>query len=624
MAKRETVKNLKEVKDLSREVYKDIDNLDEKFDSVKDTLTDITLELADSAKYSKENISNAKKQSDIARAVLNSALKESATNKIKLGVAKLRLRFDRSLSDEQRDRLNDAIEKLDVEREGLDLAGKVNDRLKAGADAVKAKVAAALSLSAIFGTLVSIATSFSSRIDSVGKSFGVLASDQSFISNLTAAEMEVASIGLGIDDVTSTVTGLTSNFGLTLDKAAELAPTILKSKVALGISNDEAVNLFGTLTEVLGLGEDTTASFIDSTFALAKQARVAPAAVFRDIAGSADAVAKFTDSTGDNIARAAIQAQRLGVGLDTSAKIAESLLDFQSSVQAELQASTLIGRRLNFQRARELALNNDIAGAVENVVAQLGSEEELNSLNSIQRESIAKSIGVSSVELAKVVGKQKELNSLADVFADGPSIVETLKASDSLSNLTSIINKVKELGVTVVNTLGPDIELFIGELLTKIEGLVEEGGLMVKLTNFAKSIGEGFKAMASNLELVGKIAVGLASALTVAAIAATIASGGTNIAAGAAIAASAGVAGFLGFQAFHDLPQGQMAVATAQDSPVNMTQGEAVARVEDIQQKDVHVHVDNQGVIDAINNIDFAVEIDRNKLQVLLNGGAGI
>ena len=43
MAKRETVKNLKEVKDLSREVYKDIDNLDEKFDSVKDTLTDITL-----------------------------------------------------------------------------------------------------------------------------------------------------------------------------------------------------------------------------------------------------------------------------------------------------------------------------------------------------------------------------------------------------------------------------------------------------------------------------------------------------------------------------------------------------------------------------------------------------
>ena len=276
------------------------------------------------------------------------------------------------------------------------------------------------------------------------------------------------------------------------------------------------------------------------------------------------------------------------------------------------------------QRARELALNNDIAGAVENVVAQLGSEEELNSLNSIQRESVAKSIGVSSAELAKVVGKQKELNSLADVFADGPSIVETLKAEDSLSNLTSIINKVKELGVTVVNTLGPDIELFIGELLTKIEGLVEEGGLMVKLTNFAKSIGEGFKAMASNLELVGKIAVGLASALTVAAIAATIASGGTNIAAGAAIAASAGVAGFLGFQAFHDLPQGQMAVATAQDSPVNMTRGEAVARVEDIGQRETHVHVDNQGVIDAINNIDFAVEIDRNKLQVLLNGGAGI
>ena len=55
----------------------------------------------------------------------------------------------------------------------------------------------------------------------------------------------------------------------------------------------------------------------------------------------------------------------------------------------------MIGRRLNFQSARRLALEGDLAGATKEVVKQLGSEEELNKLNVLQRQSIAKSIGVS-------------------------------------------------------------------------------------------------------------------------------------------------------------------------------------------------------------------------------------
>ena len=51
--------------------------------------------------------------------------------------------------------------------------------------------------------------------------------------------------------------------------------------------------------------------------------------------------------------------------LSSIAKISDSLLDFQSSLNAEVEASVLIGRQLNFQRARELALNNDIAGATK-------------------------------------------------------------------------------------------------------------------------------------------------------------------------------------------------------------------------------------------------------------------
>ena len=627
---RVTVKNLKEVQDLSNAILNNVDLLDSQFSNAADAVTDMAAELEKSANYSKQNLDNAKQVANMGKRSLDAAAKGGILGRAQLGINKFilsdlgkRLGIQKNLTEDQQIKLMLINDEIESQIKSNNIASKLNGKLKEGVNSIKGKVAAALSLSAIFGTLTAIATSFASRIDDVGKSFGVLAADKEFINNITAAELEVAGLGRGTEDVISTVQGLTSNFGLTLDRANELAPSIIKSGIALGISNDEAVNLFGTLTEVLGLGEDAAIAFNESTFALAKQARVAPTAVFRDIVGSADAVAKFTSATGDNIAEAAIQAQRLGIGLDTSAKIAESLLDFQSSIQAELEASALIGRRLDFQRARELALTNDVAGAVQAVVAQLGSEEELNNLNSIQREAIAKSIGVSNAELAKVVGKQKELNSLADVFASGPSIVETLKADDSLSNLTKIVAEVKKLGVAVINALGPDIETFVGELLVKLKEITQEGGLMQKLQTFAKSIGEAFVAMADNLKVVAMVATGLATALTVAAIASTAATAGGNLLAAAAVA-GVSVAALTGMLAFHDLKEGTMAVATAQDSPVNMTRGEAVARVEDIQQKEVHVHVDNSEVVEAINNINFEVDIDRNKLQVLLNGGAGI
>ena len=60
-----------------------------------------------------------------------------------------------------------------------------------------------------------------------------------------------------------------------------------------------------------------------------------------------------TQSTeiGKNIAKAAIQASKLGIGLDKVSGIMGGLLDFQSSLQAEMEASVLIGRQLNYSKA---------------------------------------------------------------------------------------------------------------------------------------------------------------------------------------------------------------------------------------------------------------------------------
>jgi hypothetical protein len=248
----------------------------------------------------------------------------------------------------------------------------------------------------------------------------------------------------------------------------------------------------------------------------------------KDIASSTEAVATFTKDGGDNIARAAVQARALGVSLDTSAKIAEGLLDFESSIKAEQEASVMIGRQINLQKAREAALNNDIEGAMKAVVDQLGSEAEFNKLNALQRQSLAKSIGVSTAELAKFVGKQDEVNSLSDELSKGGSFSDLL-GKDSISQLTQFINCFKALTAEALNSLGPALET-IGGAFSGIAGFLRENVIAMKIMGVIAgglAIALGIVAIKAAAAAVAGIPfIGPALAIgAIAAIGAAIASG---------------------------------------------------------------------------------------------------
>ena len=192
------------------------------------------------------------------------------------------------------------------------------------------------------------------------------------------------------------------------------------------------------------LSADQAEQLAEGAFQLARQAGVAPSAVLKDIAGSSEVIATFTKDGGENIAQAAVQARQLGVSLNDTAKIAEGLLDFENSITKEVEASVLIGRQLNLQKAREAALNNDIAGAMEEVVKQMGSEAEFNKLNAIQRKALADSIGVGTDQLAKFVGQQDKLTLSAALTTKA---FEGVSGQEALSQISQLTNTFASLGV---------------------------------------------------------------------------------------------------------------------------------------------------------------------------------
>jgi len=62
----------------------------------------------------------------------------------------------------------------------------------------------------------------------------------------------------------------------------------------------------------------------------------------------------------------------------------------------------LTGKQINTERARQLALDGDIAGLTQEIQSIVGGVGDIQSLNVIQRKSVADAIGISVADLLRI------------------------------------------------------------------------------------------------------------------------------------------------------------------------------------------------------------------------------
>ncbi len=198
--------------------------------------------------------------------------------------------------------------------------------------------------------------------------------------------------------------------------------------VRFGVEQTDVAKILRAQTEISGLSQGQALDIQSSIATLAGRRGVLAKDVFSDIASSTELFANFARDGGMNIGRAAVQAKELGLSLDTVGKVAENVLDFQSSIESELQASLLIGRQLNLNKARELSLAGDLEGLQKEIVKLVGSEAEFNQLNVIQRKKFAQALGVTTTELSKLVSGEVQLKSN-----------DTKDNTDAVRDLTAIM-----------------------------------------------------------------------------------------------------------------------------------------------------------------------------------------
>ena len=207
---------------------------------------------------------------------------------------------------------------------------------------------------------------------------------------------------------------LTKQTGLIADFGGDTLETFVTLNKQLGLSAEAAGNL-SLYARIQG--EDTEnilSNTVDTVNALNKQDKVAVnvKTVLSDISSVSKSIAGSLGFNPERLAGAAREARKLGLSLSEVDGIAESLLDFESSISAELEAELLTGKQLNFEKARSFALSNDLEGLSKEIGENQAVISSFADEDRISQAAIAKSLGISRDQLAQMALTQ-ELNTLS-------------------------------------------------------------------------------------------------------------------------------------------------------------------------------------------------------------------
>lgn len=133
---------------------------------------------------------------------------------------------------------------------------------------------------------------------------------------------------------------------------------------------------------------------------------VAFGSVQKEIANTSEAISLSLGDNPKKIAEAATAALSLGMSMKDIEGIAENLMNFESSIEHEMEAQLLTGKQMNLAKAREYALNNDIAGLSRELHNNGVDAVEFQSMTYVKQKSLAQALGMSRDQLAGMVRQQ--------------------------------------------------------------------------------------------------------------------------------------------------------------------------------------------------------------------------
>jgi ribosomal protein S24E len=307
-------------------------------------------------------------------------------------------------------------------------------------------------------------------------------------SDVNAIVSEFAGLGIEAKDVFNTISALKSEFGDVVGFSREVVAGLSVLGANFGVLIDDAAATQAIFENIGGLSSETAVSVQLQVANMAKLAGVAPAKVFADIAESAEIASTFFKGDIQSLAKAAIEARRLGTTVQRTADIAKGLLDFESSITSELEASAILGQSINFNKARGLAFDGDTIGAQKEILNQIRSIGNFQELDIFQKEAIANASGMTVEEISKQLKMGEKLASLSKEERDAAEsamemglditnikkedLATQIKAFSTQQEQQAVLDQISNQFTGIASTVGSVLVPLLETILPIINGLL--------------------------------------------------------------------------------------------------------------------------------------------------------
>lgn len=324
------------------------------------------------------------------------------------------------------------------------------------------------------------------ELEAAGRSFrdttGLLNSQTSkLVGNIQTISRDMATLGASAEDVSKAAADFSNEFGGIEQPSKEVLSSMVMLNKNFGVGTAEASKLNKVFQNIGDLTAEQSQALIGQTASMARLAGVAPQQVIADMAESSEVAYKYFQGSPKELAKAAVQAAKMGTSIAEAGKAADNLLDFQSSISKELEASAILGVNLNLGQARYLAANGDILGSQQAILDQVSQIGDLTKLNVYEQQALADATGM---EFSSLVNQQRirerfgKLNqeqlAAANALVDSGKDINSLTAKDlqdqttrmarqqeMQSRIEKMQNTFKALGTQISDAFAPFASTFV-------------------------------------------------------------------------------------------------------------------------------------------------------------------
>lgn len=195
------------------------------------------------------------------------------------------------------------------------------------------------------------------------------------------------------------------------------------------VFSEQMADDFARTTKFLNLSEEAAAGFADASLETGKSIRslqvdvvgvtqelnsqnglaMSQKEIMEGVAKATDAQFLMAGGSAKELAKQVFEAKKLGMEMSDLEKIGGNLLDFESSINAEMEAELLTGKQLNLEKARQAALDGDLGTLAQEISKNIGDSADFAAMNVMQQEAIAKAVGMTRQELAGSLREQEQM-----------------------------------------------------------------------------------------------------------------------------------------------------------------------------------------------------------------------